>query len=104
MGVIQIKNTTNGKIYVDSYPNLKNKWLTLKMQLEMGRFANSRLQSDWKELGPEAFVYEVLEQIDAEKVKDMRWELKQIKKKWLERLQPYDEKGYHKPLPAPAEG
>jgi hypothetical protein len=28
MGVIQITNKANGKIYVDSYPNLKNKWLS----------------------------------------------------------------------------
>ncbi len=36
MGVFQITNKLNGKIYVDSYPNLKNKWLTLQMQLNMG--------------------------------------------------------------------
>jgi hypothetical protein len=47
MGVFQITNKLNGKIYVGSYPNLKNKWLTLQMQLNMGRFANSQ----FKEIG-----------------------------------------------------
>jgi hypothetical protein len=51
MGAIQITNKANGKIFVDSFPNLKNKWMTLQMQLDMGRFANAHLQKDWKEWG-----------------------------------------------------
>ncbi|EJW16001.1 GIY-YIG nuclease family protein [Paenibacillus alvei] len=97
MGVVQIKNTVNGKIYIDSYPNLKNKWLTIQMQLDMGRFANAQLQKDWKEFGSDAFTYEILEQKEADKVTDIRWEVKQIIKPWLEKLQPYGDKGYNKP-------
>lgn len=97
MGVVLIKNTVNGKIYIDSYPNLKNKWLTLQMQLDMGRFANAQLQKDWKEFGSDAFTYEVLEQKATDKVSDIRWEVKQIIKPWLEKLQPYEDKGYNKP-------
>ncbi|TQR46135.1 GIY-YIG nuclease family protein [Paenibacillus popilliae] len=97
MGVVQIKNTVNGKIYIDSYPNLKNKWLTLQMQLDMGRFANAQLQKDWKEFGSSAFTYEILEQKETDKVSDIRWEVKQIIKPWLEKLQPYGDKGYNKP-------
>ncbi|WP_248923881.1 GIY-YIG nuclease family protein [Paenibacillus hamazuiensis] len=97
MGVAQIKNNVNGKIYIDSYPNLKNKWFTLQMQLDMGRFANAQLQKDWKEFGADAFTYEVLEQKETDKVTDMKWELKQILKPWLEKLQPYGDKGYNKP-------
>lgn len=97
MGVIQVKNKTNGKIYIDSYPNLKNKWFTIRTQLEMGRFVNSELQKEWNELGPGAFDYEVLEQKEADKVADMRWELKQMLKPWLARLQPYGDKGYNRP-------
>ncbi|WP_240417698.1 GIY-YIG nuclease family protein [Paenibacillus periandrae] len=97
LGIIQITNKTNGKIYVDSYPNLKNKWLAIQGQLDMGRFANSQLQKDWKELGSEAFSYEVLEQKEADEITDKRWELQQMKKLWLEQLQPYGERGYNKP-------
>ncbi|OBY80558.1 LuxR family transcriptional regulator [Paenibacillus sp. KS1] len=96
MGVIQIKNNTNGKIFIDSYPNLKNKWFTLQMQLDMGRFANAQLQKDWKEFGSSAFTYEILEQKETDKVTDIRWEVKQIIKPWLEKLQPYGDKGYNK--------
>ncbi|URN92661.1 MAG: GIY-YIG nuclease family protein [Candidatus Pristimantibacillus lignocellulolyticus] len=97
MGVAQIKNKQNGKIYIDSYNNLKNKWLTLQMQLDAGRFANAQLQKDWKEFGSDAFEYEVLEQKEADKVTDMRWELKVILKPWLQKLQPFEDKGYNKP-------
>ncbi|MDQ6597898.1 GIY-YIG nuclease family protein [Bacillus salipaludis] len=97
MGIYQIKNKVNGKIYVDSCPNLKNKWLTLKMQLEMGRFANAQLQKDWSQLGGDAFVYEVLEKKEVEESTDRRWQLKQMVKQWLEKLQPYGERGYNKP-------
>ncbi|MCM3268666.1 GIY-YIG nuclease family protein [Paenibacillus elgii] len=97
MGIIQITNKVSGKIFVDSYPNLKNKWMTIKMQLDMGRFANLELQKDWKELGAEAFTYEVLEEQKTDDVTDMKWELKMMEKPWLEKLQPYGDRGYNKP-------
>ncbi|TDF99458.1 GIY-YIG nuclease family protein [Paenibacillus piri] len=97
MGAIQIINKANGKIYVASYPNLKNKWVTLQGQLDMGRFANSQVQKDWKELGADAFAYEVLEEKETEGVSDVRWELKQMEKRWLEKLQPFGDRGYNKP-------
>ncbi|MEN6459921.1 MAG: GIY-YIG nuclease family protein [Syntrophomonas sp.] len=96
MGVIQITNNASGKIYVAAFPNLKNKWFTIQGQLVMGMHANSQLQKDWKELGPEAFTYEVLEEKETDEVTDMRWELKQIIKPWLEKLQPYGDRGYNK--------
>ncbi|CAG7651277.1 hypothetical protein PAESOLCIP111_06282 [Paenibacillus solanacearum] len=96
MGVIRITNKVNGKMYIDSHSNLKNKWMTITMQLDMGRFANAQLQKEWKEFGSDTFSYEELERKDTEKVTDMRWELKQILKPWFEQLQPYGDKGYHK--------
>ncbi|MBE9918140.1 GIY-YIG nuclease family protein [Paenibacillus donghaensis] len=97
MGIIQIKNKVNGKIYVGGYPNLKNKWVTIQSQLGMGRFANLQLQKEWKEFGAEAFTYEVLEQKKTDDIIDIRWEVKQMEKRWLEKLQPYGDRGYHKP-------
>lgn len=97
IGIIQIKNNVNGKIFIDTCSNLKNRWFTLKWNLDMGRHPNSKLQKDWNEHGPEAFSYEVLEKKEADKVDDIRWELKKMKKKWLEKLQPYGDKGYNRP-------
>ena len=97
MGVIQITNRINGKIFIAAYPNLKNRWLTIKGQLGTGMHVNSQLQKDWNQFGPEAFDYKVLEEKDTEKVVDVHWEVKQMEKKWLEKLQPFGEKGYNKP-------
>lgn len=96
MGVIQITNNVSGKIFITTYPNLKNRWLTIQSQLVMGSHPNSQLQKDWNELGSEAFAYEVLEEKETDDVADIRWELKQMEKSWLEKLQPYGEKGYNK--------
>jgi hypothetical protein len=97
MGIIQITNKTNGKIYIASYPNLKNKWLYIQEQLNSGMHQNSQLQKDWKEIGGEAFTFEILEEKETDDVADVRWELNQTEKKWLEKLQPYGDKGYNKP-------
>lgn len=97
MGVFQITNHANDKIYIGSSPNLKNRWLTLKAQLDMGRFANAQLQKEWKELGVESFTYEVLEQKETDGVLDVRWGAKQMAMPWLEKLQPFDDRGYNKP-------
>ncbi|MBJ6360156.1 GIY-YIG nuclease family protein [Paenibacillus sp. GCM10012307] len=98
MGVIQVTNKVSGKIFVDTYPNLKNKWSTIQASLDMGQFPNLELQKEWKELGAESFSYEVLEQKEADDISDMRWELKQLKKRWFEKLQPFGDKGYNRPL------
>lgn len=97
MGVIKITNNANGKIYLDTYSNLKNQWMKIQGQLATGRYANSQVQKDWKELGPEAFTYEVLEEREADEVADVKWELKKMEKLWLEKLQPHGDKGYNKP-------
>lgn len=96
MGVIQITNKVNGKIYIASYPNLKNKWITIQGLLASGNYSNSQLVKDWKELGSEAFTYEVLEQKEIDEVTDIRWELKQMENPWFKKLQPYEDRGYNK--------
>jgi len=96
MGVYKITNTVNGKIFIGSSPNLKNRWATIKWQLDMGMHVNSQLQQDWKELGEGAFVYEIIEKKDADKSLDARWEVKQMEKEWVEKLQPYGDNGYNR--------
>ena len=95
MGVFQVRNNVNGKSFIGVSPNLKNRWLTLKGQLEMGRHANAGWQQDWNEFGPDAFTYQVIEQQEADDIADMKWELKKLQKAWLEKLQPYGANGYN---------
>lgn len=97
MGVYQVKNTVDGKIYIGSINNLKSRWLTLKWQLEQGRFANKELQAAFKAHGENAFEYSVLEEVEIKEDTDVKWELEAMEKAWLDRLMPYEEKGYNKP-------
>ena len=97
MGVYQVTNTVSGKIFISISPNLKNRWLTVRMHLDLGRHPNSELQRDWKELGADSFTYQVIEEKEVSEDTDTRWELRQMEKAWLERLQPYGERGYNKP-------
>jgi len=96
-GVYRIRNTVNGKVLVDSTPNLKS-LNGRKGSLNMGTYPNKSLQREWTEYGEDAFVLEVLEVLKPNDnpfvtVKD---ELKKLEEKWIEKLQPYGDKGYHK--------
>lgn len=97
MGVVQITNKTNRKIYVVSYPNLKNKWTSIQGQLNNKMHINSGLQKDWNEFGPDAFEYKVLEEKSTEDIIDVGWEHKQMEKAWLNKLQPFGDAGYNRP-------
>ncbi|HYF80810.1 MAG TPA: GIY-YIG nuclease family protein [Symbiobacteriaceae bacterium] len=96
-GVYQIRNLSNGKLFVDSTRNFK----TLngqKFMLEMGSHRNKALQLEWNQLGPDAFVFEVVEMLKKpeEGYFDEVDALKKLKAKWMEQLQPYGERGYHR--------
>jgi len=63
----------------------------------MGAYQNKLLQNEWTEFGAEAFIFEVLEILEPPKegyfnAKD---ELKELKEKWLDELQPFEERGYN---------
>jgi hypothetical protein len=105
VGVYQIRNTKNEKILIESTPNLKT--INGKLfGLERGSHTNKLLQSEIKEFGGEAFVIEVLEILDIPEdgYFDTKDALKKLKQKWLDKLQPYGERGYNtlKPLPRDA--
>lgn len=99
MGVFMIKNNANGKIYLASSPNLEGAFNKEHFQLKMGAHRNAELTKEWKTYGEEAFTFEVLEELKVpeEGYFDQKYELKTLEAKWLEQLQPYGEKGYHKP-------
>ncbi|WP_134684842.1 GIY-YIG nuclease family protein [Brevibacillus migulae] len=97
-GVYRIVNTINQKMFVASTPNLK----TLngkEFQLKMGSHLNRELQREWNEYGEDAFRFEVLEVLKKKETGyyDAAYELEKLEEKWLEKLQPYGERGYNKP-------
>lgn len=100
-GVFQVKNTRNGKVWIDSSRNFKN-MNGIKFQLEMGGHRNKALQQEWNEFGGDAFSFDVLEVLEKKETGyfDEKDELKKLKDKWLKELEPYGERGYNDPREA----
>ncbi|MHA3067221.1 GIY-YIG nuclease family protein [Lacticaseibacillus saniviri] len=96
-GVIQIKNSHDGKVYIDTVPNVKNRWHFYQLNLNRHFYRDTPLQRAWDEEGADAFTFEVLWQEKADDVINMRQTLKDLKIKWLNKLQPYNQNGYNQP-------
>jgi frataxin-like iron-binding protein CyaY len=98
MGVFQIKNNINGKIFIGSSLDLKAIWYAQKLQLDMGMHQNSELQKDWKEFGSENFSYEILDEINQTEDKpiDYKKEIKTLEDMIIDDLQPFEKNGYNK--------
>ena len=91
IGVFQIKNKLNGKSFVGSSLDLKAIWNAQRFQLNYGMHQNSELQKDWKELGADNFVYEIIDEIkqNDENAVDYRKEVKILETMIVEELKPY---------------
>jgi group I intron endonuclease len=97
IGVYQIRNIENGKLFVDSSLNLKAAWNSNKFQLEMGSHHNKALQEDWNSFGPTKFAFEILEEIEQDEnpTADFRNIVKTLESIYIEELKPYGDKGYN---------
>ena len=97
-GIFQVKNTVNGKLLLGSSLNLEGPLNSNKFMLSIGSHNNKTLQKEWNEYGADKFVFEILEVV---KVKDdpnfdVKDELTLLEQIWLEKLQPFGERGYNK--------
>lgn len=105
MGVFQIRNTVNEKVFVGSslnLPGIKNRH---EFQLKMGGHPNQPLQAEWNELGGDKFVFEILEELPprTEPNYDYRADLTLLEDLWLEKLEPYENRGYNEKKKTTAE-
>lgn len=96
-GVFQIRNLTNGKVFVGSSANLPGIFNRHEFQLKAGGHPNKKLQADWNEFGAENFEFEILEEIVPRETPnyDLRADLEFFEDLWLEKLAPYGECGYN---------
>ena len=98
MGVYQIKNQVNGKVFLDATSNLDGTLSRDRSWLERGYHANTELLREWKAFGPEAFTFEVLEALTpTDEPRNYPEELALLLEVWKETLQPYGERGYLAP-------
>lgn len=87
-GVFRVRNTATGKSLVGSSANLPGTLNRHRFQLEHGSHPSRELQADWSALGPDAFQFEVLDQLkpsdkpDSDATEDLRV----LKELWFEKL------------------
>ncbi len=98
MGVYQIKNLVNGKIFLGSSLNLHGKSNSYKFQLRSGLHVNSELQKDFNQFSEENFIFEIVDLLEPKEdpIYNYGEDLKVFLELWIEKLQPYGETGYNK--------
>ena len=101
MGVYRVRNLTNGRALVGRSVDLPSVLNRERAALRFGAHGNRALQRDWNALGPDAFAFEVLDTLTPVDRPD--WDpaddLCALEELWLERLEPFGERGY---APRPA--
>ena len=98
MGVYQIRNLVNDKVLLGSSLNLPGIFNRYRFSLLVGTHHNKTLQAEWNEFGSSKFAFEILDELTAtsEPGRDYREELTFLEDLWLDKLEPYDERGYNK--------
>ena len=97
MGVFLIRNLVNDKIFVGSTLDLDAMFNRIRFQLAAGAHTNKALEEDWKRLGGAKFAFEVVEEIVPREDPNYNYaaDLETLEDLWLEKLEPYGEKGYN---------
>jgi len=88
-GVYIIRNLINGKVYIGSSVNLKNRQREHWSHLQKGNHHNVHLQHAWNKYGEKAFVFETVEYVEES------W-LLLFEQKYIDQYCSYDgERGYN---------
>ena len=98
MGVYRVRNIRDDRSLVGSSVDLPSILNRERAQLRLGAHRNVALQRDWNALGPDAFAFEVLDTLtppEGQPGWDPADDLRVLEALWLERLQPFDERGYN---------
>ena len=99
MGILLIRNNQSDKVFLISSPDLPGAINRHKFQLNAGGHPNKQLQADWNQLGRAAFEFEIVDEIAPSPGLnlDYRSELTSLEDLWLEKLQPFGDRGYNLP-------
>jgi hypothetical protein len=105
MGVFLIRNNLNDKLFLGAGLDLHGIINRHKFQLKNGTHPNKQLQTDWNQLGSDNFAFEIVDELKPrEGVEfDYRQELDFLETLWLEKLQPFGDRGYNVPKLSRAE-
>jgi len=97
MGVYRIRNIHDDRSLIGRSVDLPATLNRERTQLRFGGHPNGALQRDWNALGPDAFAFEVLDTLTAPEEQpgwDPTDDLRVLESLWLDRLQPYGERGH----------
>ena len=96
MGVFQIKNISNNKVFIDNSVDMNAKWNRHRMELKFGNHKNRTLQKDWNEKGEDNFIFEVLSELksEGEKVVNYQKKLNILQEMIIEKMNLTDEMRY----------
>jgi len=99
MGIYAIRHLESGKVLLGWSLDVQAMLNRSKFELEHGSHVNKALQADWREYGPQAFEFVMLDELkprpeELPKAAYCR-ELETLQALWLEELQPFAERGYH---------
>ena len=103
IGVFLIRNNITDKVFLAAGVNVHGLINRHKFQLTNGSHANKQLQADWNELGSNSFAFEIVDESRPGAEADPRAEVETLEKLWLEKLQPFGERGYNEPKLSRAE-
>jgi len=97
MGIFRITNTANNKIYLIASKNLPAAFNRFPFALRTGNYFIRGLQNDWDKYGEAAFKFDELDILEFKEDPnyDYTEDLEMLLQLWLDKLQPYDDKGYH---------
>ena len=97
MGVYQIRNIVNDEILIGTALNLPGAFNGSTAQLNAGSHMNKALQAEWRELGGDKFVFELLDELAATEgpAHDYREDLAFLEEFSVEKSQPNGERGYN---------
>ena len=90
-GIYKITNTITGDFYIGSSKNVKNRWRDHKCPSRWKNNPNNPMYLDMRKYGKDKFVFEVLEVVEPE-------ELKEVEQQFIETLKPTYNNYYAKGL------
>lgn len=107
MGVYQIRNTVNGKLFVRSSMDLEGARNRFEFMKQMNTNTLPELKADWEAYGKDVFEFSVLDEIkpreeqvaDRSELKKYQDEVDALAELWIDKLQPYGDRGYHRLKP-----
>ncbi|MFL6373459.1 MAG: GIY-YIG nuclease family protein [Pyrinomonadaceae bacterium] len=98
MGIFQIRNLVNNKVFIGSSVDLRAIFNRTRFQLCGGVHPIKEFCSDWRRFGTTKFEFEVLEELTQDLADhDYTADLEALEDLWLEKLLPYGDRGYNDP-------